>query len=508
MKKKLAWLALSAAIVLPLSACGNNDETADTANSSESGTFKAGTYTASADGNNGPVTVEVVFTADKMESIAITEQGESVDYIPAVKETVDTFPDLMVEKQSLDIDVLAGATNTGKAVKYAVADAVKQAGGEDNALLAVDLDKAGASEAYFEQAAKEIEKPEAVDGVIEVKSYDDLKKALGYYAYIVNPDTEEGKFVYVDGSAADGDTIKLTSDLTAEGEKANPNNAGGADKADVITGATVIVTDSVTIDGNGKIIKGEGYPTLMFTGKDEELGSDAIETTVKHLTVDGAGYTAKMGGSMFVLGASTLNFEDSSVVNGAAKSNKLHFNGGGAIYANSHGLTPDQGRAVLNVKNSTFTGNTTASGAGGAIMAYNADVNIYDSKFTGNKSLHAEHGSGGAIAMRDTSKLVINGSEITGNEATVAGGGIYILDGESPQKEGNIIKSVVDATITNSVIKDNVAANGADVVFGRYYSDTYDGDKTRNGLTIGEGNTIGDQQDITFADLERTTVSK
>ena len=122
----------------------------------------------------------------------------------------------------------------------------------------------------------------------------------------------------------------------------------------------------------------------------------------------------------------TLNFEDSSAVNGAAKSDKLHFNGGGAIYANSHGLTPDQGRAVLNVKNSTFTGNTTASGAGGAIMAYNTDVNIYDSKFTGNKSLHAEHSSGGAIAMRDTSKLVIDGSEITGNEATVAGGGIII----------------------------------------------------------------------------------
>ena len=48
---------------------------------------------------------------------------------------------------------------------------------------------------------------------------------------MVNPDTEEGKFVFVDGSAAEGDTIKLKSDITAEGEKNNPNNAGGADKA-------------------------------------------------------------------------------------------------------------------------------------------------------------------------------------------------------------------------------------------------------------------------------------
>ena len=178
MKKKIAWLALSASIVLPLSACGNDNESNDSANSGESGAFKAGTYTASADGNNGPVTVEVVFTADKMDTITITEQKESVDYIPSVKETVETFPDQMVEKQSLDIDVLAGATNTGKAIKYAVADAVKQAGGEENALLAVDLDKAGASEAYFEQAAKDIKKPEAKDGVIEISSYDELKKGF------------------------------------------------------------------------------------------------------------------------------------------------------------------------------------------------------------------------------------------------------------------------------------------------------------------------------------------
>ena len=178
MKKKLTWLALSAAILLPLSACGNDDEGNDTANSGESGVYKAGTYTASAEGNNGPVTVEVVFSADKMDSVKITEQGESVDYIPSVKETVETFPNLMVEKQSLDIDVLAGATNTGKAIKYAVADAVEQAGGKDTALLDVDLDKAGASEAFFEQAAKDIEKPEAKDGVIEVSSYDEVKKGV------------------------------------------------------------------------------------------------------------------------------------------------------------------------------------------------------------------------------------------------------------------------------------------------------------------------------------------
>ena len=119
-----------------------------------------------------------------------------------------------------------------------MADCVKQVDGENNALLKVDLDRPSESEKYFIAQAEAVQKPAAVNGVIEVNSYDELKKAVGYYDYIINPNTKEGKFMFVDGSAADGNTIKLMSDLSGEGDKDNPKSADGSDKADVVTGAS------------------------------------------------------------------------------------------------------------------------------------------------------------------------------------------------------------------------------------------------------------------------------
>lgn len=467
--------------------------------------FKAGTYTAEAEGFGGPVSVEVKFSESKIESVTVLKHGETAGISDGALSKV---PAAIVEKQSLDVDVHAGATYSSRAIKHAVADCVKQAGGEENALLDVDLDRPSESEKYFLEAVAAVKKPAAVDGVIEVSSYDELKKALGYYDYIVNPNTKDGKFMYVSGSAEAGNTIKFVNDLTAEGDKDNPNHADAKDKNDVVTGATLLVTKDVTIDGNGKTLNGDGYGTFLFTGKDEEFGNEGIEATLKNITIDGAAYNAKIGGAVYVLGDATLLLEDSIFTNNKAGSEKLLFNGGGAIYLNSHGLAPEVGRAVLIAKNSTFTGNTTANGGGAALMALNGDIEVYNSKFTGNQSL-SKIGVGGAIAMRGDSNLLIDSSEITGNEATVAGGGVYIFDGESLFKgEGVITSANNNAKIKNSVIKDNKAAHGADVTYGRFYSDAYKGDKTRNGLDVSEGNTIGDCQDLTFTTIERTELVK
>ena len=162
---------------------------------------------------------------------------------------------------------------------------------------------------------------------------------------------------------------------------------------------------------------------------------------------------------------------------------------------------------MLNAVNSTFTGNTTANGGGAALMALNSDINVYNCKLNGNKAL-SEMGVGGALAMRGASNLLIEDSEITGNEATIAGGGVYIFDGESLFKNDGLITSVNNAIIKNSTIIDNIAANGADVTYGRFYSDTFEGDKERNGLDISEGNTISDYKDLTFTTIERTELLK
>lgn len=42
--------------------------------------YTEGTYTAAAKGNNGDVSVEIVFTSDAIQSVTITEQQETARY--------------------------------------------------------------------------------------------------------------------------------------------------------------------------------------------------------------------------------------------------------------------------------------------------------------------------------------------------------------------------------------------------------------------------------------------
>ena len=88
--------------------------------------YQAGTYTASAQSQNGPVSVSVTFSKDKIESVKITEQKETVGIgevaAPLMAKRIQ-------ESQSLAVDSVSGATATSKAVLAAVEDCVKQAKG-------------------------------------------------------------------------------------------------------------------------------------------------------------------------------------------------------------------------------------------------------------------------------------------------------------------------------------------------------------------------------------------
>lgn len=86
--------------------------------------YTAGTYTASADGNNGPVTVEVDFDDSAITAVRVTEHAETA----GICETpIERIPAAIVENQSLAVDAVAGATNTSNAILAAVEDCVKQA---------------------------------------------------------------------------------------------------------------------------------------------------------------------------------------------------------------------------------------------------------------------------------------------------------------------------------------------------------------------------------------------
>ena len=131
---KLAALSLCAALLL--SSCGTPAEKATVSAAPQEGTYKAGTYEASADGRNGPVKVSVTFSADAIEKVEITEHTETGGIAdPAISD----IPAAIVDYQSLGVEAVSGATITSDAILAAVADCVKQAGGDVDALKAVPV---------------------------------------------------------------------------------------------------------------------------------------------------------------------------------------------------------------------------------------------------------------------------------------------------------------------------------------------------------------------------------
>lgn len=94
----LAFL-LAGAMCLGLTACGGNNA-ASTASTSaaEAGIYTAGTYTASADGRNGPVTMEVTFSSDAIESVTVTEHTETEG---VADPAIERIPQAIVDAQSL-----------------------------------------------------------------------------------------------------------------------------------------------------------------------------------------------------------------------------------------------------------------------------------------------------------------------------------------------------------------------------------------------------------------------
>ncbi len=122
--KKILCLLLAG--LLCMSGC-----TSQTSSTDQGGLYQAGTYTGTANGNNGPITVEVVFSSDKIESVTVTEHAETAGIADPALERI---PADIVEAQSLAVDTVSGATMTSNGILAAVEDCVSQAGADPEAL--------------------------------------------------------------------------------------------------------------------------------------------------------------------------------------------------------------------------------------------------------------------------------------------------------------------------------------------------------------------------------------
>lgn len=110
---------------------GNPQTTLVPGNPNAATSFKPGTYTAKAKGNNGDVTVEVVFSDTAIVSVQVTNHKETEGIY---EKAVDEIPQAIVGGQTLKVDTVSGATHTSNAIIEAVTECVTKAGGDVSAL--------------------------------------------------------------------------------------------------------------------------------------------------------------------------------------------------------------------------------------------------------------------------------------------------------------------------------------------------------------------------------------
>lgn len=105
--------------------------------------YKEGTYIGEGTGRNGPVKVEVSFSKTAIRSIKVLQHNETkgMAEIP-----IQRIPKAIIDNQSLAVDAVSTATYTSNAILEGVADCVRQAGGDVNALKTVVVKKAKAGD--------------------------------------------------------------------------------------------------------------------------------------------------------------------------------------------------------------------------------------------------------------------------------------------------------------------------------------------------------------------------
>lgn len=107
--KKL--ISLVVVLTVLLAACGSSK-------------YNDGTYTGVGQGHGGDVTVSVVISKDKITTIEVVSHNET----PGISSApIEQLPGKVVDKQSTDIDVIAGATLTSEAILEAINQAIVKA---------------------------------------------------------------------------------------------------------------------------------------------------------------------------------------------------------------------------------------------------------------------------------------------------------------------------------------------------------------------------------------------
>lgn len=188
--------------------------------------------------------------------------------------------------------------------------------------------------------------------------------------------------------------------LTNTGIIENSNQTGGQEQIFLVNGGTLNLESGVLRN------KADKKRVVCVSGGAFHMSGGYI-----------VGGTHDYGGGGVYTSAGTM-----TMTGGVIAANKSNF--GGGIYA---------GGGTLNLSGGVVTGNQVGGhGNGGGIYVTNATLNLSDGAYITNNiqkcicsdDVNNTHGGGG-ITIGDSSTMEMSGGYVTGNDAWLAGGGIY-----------------------------------------------------------------------------------
>ena len=213
--------------------------------------YEPGTYTGTAEGKNGPVTVNVEVDSESILSVEVTEHAESQGICePAIEQ----IPAAIVENQSLSVDTVTGATITSQAILDAAEDALTQAGADAEALK---------------------ETPEAADAALTPGIYTSTKRGFAGYVTV---------YVTVDEDSIQDVTVAKCTDMPVNIQAAAIAEIPGrivetqSTQVDAVCGATftsngikAAVEDCLQQAGNAAKFAVPMPETVLEQGEDETV---------------------------------------------------------------------------------------------------------------------------------------------------------------------------------------------------------------------------------------------
>ena len=244
---------------------------------------------------------------------------------------------------------------------------------------------------------------------------------------------------------ATGLEIELDNDYTYDGSSDSELKDG------------IIINKSITIDGKGKTISGNGQARIF------NIVSGAV-VIIKNLNLINA--NANMGGAIYV-DSGNLTITYSNLTHNKASENgaAIYITKEGtviidnAIFANNDAAKRGGGiyntNGQLTVNNSLFE-NNTAYYDGGAIISYNKKFTITKSTFKGNKARDL----GGAVCNK-YGIMFITECVFENNEIGDRGGALYTNTVSDSISEQDKYQHISYSNFTNNIAKGTYVSGGA-----------------------------------------------